>query len=158
MSEKPTISTPNIDLDKNPQQVMSNKVPNMPKIPKPKKSVQVGVAPDSKKDPIKQAEQLKNKDAKSVAIKEAVVLSKNGQWSLTKTKEPMYHIHEDGYRITEEPVPHSHIVNTYGSIQALESKGFKLHPADNINKDDINKLDLATSMYKNNEQWSLEKQ
>lgn len=110
MADKPTTyANPNLDIDQNPGMTMSPKTPNVPKIPKPDvkapsipkppatpKPVTVGSAPDSKKDPIKQAEQIKNPDLKKPAMdaaKEKVqkmagdeVIKTNdyGQWSLEK--------------------------------------------------------------------------
>ena len=67
---------PNLDINKNPGQTMSPKVPKLStKMPKQQDTVQTGVAPDSKKDPVKQAEQLKNKDHKKEAMKQAVLLN-----------------------------------------------------------------------------------
>ena len=84
-----TIKKPNanIDLTKNPGLVMSPKVPKIPTMPKQQDTVQTGMAPESKKDPVKQAEQLKNKDSKKEAMKEAVSLNKHGQWSLNEPLE-----------------------------------------------------------------------
>jgi hypothetical protein len=74
---------PNLDIKKNPGQTMSPKVPKLNiKMPKQQDTVQTGMAPESKKDPVKQAEQLKNKDNKKEALKEAVSMNKHGQWSL----------------------------------------------------------------------------
>lgn len=84
---------PNIDLSKNPAQAMSPKI----SIPKPKATVQTGMAPESKKDPIKEAEQLKDKDSKKEAMKEAVSLNKNGQWSIEtlEKKKPAFNPREE---------------------------------------------------------------
>lgn len=83
---------PNLDVAKNPGQTMSPKVPKLPAAPKQKETVQTGMAPESKKDPIKQAEQLKNKDSKKEALKEAVSLNKHGQWSIDplEKKKPAF--------------------------------------------------------------------
>lgn len=138
---------PNIDISKNPDQVMSPKI----SIPKPKKTVQTGMAPESKKDPIKQAEQLKNKDSKKEALKEAVSLSKNGQWSLTKEEDKgaKYHLHQDGHRITDKPMAMEHIINSYGPVKHLESKNIKLHDASTPTP-------VKPTLNKNNDQWSVE--
>jgi len=82
---------PNIDISKNPDQTMSPKVPKI-SIPKPKATVQTGMAPESKKDPIKEAEQLKNKDSKKEALKEAVLMNKHGQWAIEplEKKKPAF--------------------------------------------------------------------
>lgn len=82
---------PNLDVNKNPAQTMSPKIPSI-SIPKPKATVQTGVAPESKKDPIKEAEQLKDKDHKKEAMKEAVSMNKHGQWSIEplEKKKPAF--------------------------------------------------------------------
>lgn len=59
----------------------SLKQPEAPKPPVPK-------APDSKKNPIKVAEQIQEPDTKKQVMKEAIKLSKNGQWSFTKAEGP----------------------------------------------------------------------
>jgi len=74
------------------------KVPSLPKLPSaPKPPKMPGVAPTSKKNPIKVAEQKQDNpqvkaDLAQVKMKEAgkwqekLKMSKNGQWSLTKNK------------------------------------------------------------------------
>jgi len=187
MADKPTISTPNLDLDKNPGQTMSPKVPKMPAIPKvPPKTNQVGVSPDSKKDPTKQAEQIKDASLKQDAM-EAIRLNKSGQWSLDKVdpSNMYFHIHQDGYRITDKPMHYKEIVQRHGPVKELESKGFRLHPADKpeekVEKRAPKGVDpkkhercvmgvkqqghdvgsahaiCSASMNKNNSQWSLKK-
>ena len=60
----------------------SVKAPEAPKPASPK-------APTSKKDPVMVAEQIQNPDTKKQVMKEAIKISKAGQWSLTKAEPEM---------------------------------------------------------------------
>lgn len=66
----------------------SIKMPKPPGIKKPSVPKAPGVAPKMQKDPIKMAEQLKNPDTKDMImdqakqIKEALKVTKSGQWSI----------------------------------------------------------------------------
>ncbi len=69
--KQPTVSTNSIRMPKTPKMGMT----------KPK----TGLAPDSKKDPVKVAEQISNPDIKKPAVaaaKESVSYSPKGQWSI----------------------------------------------------------------------------
>jgi len=132
MAEKPTISTPSLDVKtpgikvppppkiNQPTDIISKPVPKKQGITPPKTNI-VGNSPDTKKDPTKQIEQLKNAEMLKTTC--------NGQWALVKDGEPHYHIHIEGERITHKPLPHSEIVSKYGSVQNLESQGYRLHEA-----------------------------
>ena len=101
MADKPTISTqmpnmgPKSELENKPE-VPKIKTPAVPSIKKPAddmstpkkgltppKSKMIGQSPDSKKDPTKQAEQLKNPDNKKMA-QEMLKINAHGQWSIEK--------------------------------------------------------------------------
>lgn len=147
MPEKPTTYATNInvDLDKNPETAMSTKMALNPtgfrqrsfKVPSTSKPVSIGKAPDSKKNPIKQVEQIKDPNIKKPALESAKLTKEeilktdnNGQWSLYKTaSSSYYHIHQDGYRITDKPLHYSEIIKQHGSIKNLENNGLRLHPA-----------------------------
>lgn len=64
--------------------------PKLPKVRTPQAAKNTGISPDSKKDPVKVAEQIRNPDEKPLAMdaakikRETLKLSKNGQWSLEK--------------------------------------------------------------------------
>jgi hypothetical protein len=67
----------------------SPKMPKMPAAPKvegaPTIPKQPSLTPDSQKNPVKQAQQVEDPEAKAQALnmaKEKLKLSKNGQWSL----------------------------------------------------------------------------
>lgn len=47
-----------------------------------------------------------------------------------------YHIHKDGYRVTDKPVTLDHVDRVYGGVKKLESSGHKLVPAkeEKVNK------------------------
>lgn len=50
----------------------------------------------------------------------------NGQWAiedLSKSSEPLYHIHVDGNRISDEPMSLKDIVKQHGPVKQLESDG-----------------------------------
>lgn len=40
-----------------------------------------------------------------------------------------YHIHQDGFRITDKPMHINDIIKQHGPVQKLESQGFRLVPA-----------------------------
>lgn len=81
---------------------------------------------ESKKDPKKVAEQLKNPDDKKLA-QEFLTITGLGQWDIKKTDDQsLYHIHTNGHRITDEPMPLAHIIARHGPVRHLESKGFRL--------------------------------
>lgn len=44
--------------------------------------------------------------------------------------DKLYHIHQDGYRITDEPKPMSEIIAQHGPVKKLEAAGFRLHPVE----------------------------
>lgn len=61
------------------------KIPGMPNIDAPAMPKQPSLVPDSKKDPVKQAQQIEDPDKKAHALnmaKEKLVVKSNGQWSL----------------------------------------------------------------------------
>lgn len=140
-----------LDLIKN----YSDLLPSIPKTPeikppkiqnqlKPKKQTKIpGVAPDSKKDPKKVAEQIKNG---SMSIKTQKIMFKSDElfdgWGSPTWNDSLiekadnnkkyrsYHIHQDGYRITHKPMNLMDINKKYGSVNYLESSGFTLVPVE----------------------------
>lgn len=142
-----------LDLIKNYSNLLPS-LPESPQIKPPKINNQIrhkkqtkipGVAPDSKKDPRKVAEQIKNG---AMSIKTQKILFKNDDifdgWSspawdqsliekVDNTKKyRSYHIHQDGYKITDKPMSLMDINKKYGSVNYLESLGFTLVPAEDI--------------------------
>lgn len=77
-----SIKMPSMQGLKKPSGPRQPKGPSMPKMP--------GQAPKNQKDPTKVAEQIKNPDKKDMvmdqaqSLKEALKVTKNGQWQITK--------------------------------------------------------------------------
>lgn len=89
-----------------------------------------GIAPDSKKDPKKVAEQIKDGH---FSRKTQKIMFKCDQWSdehIKKMDEEAhsfkYHIHDGSYRITSKPLSIEEIHKLYGGPMKLESAGFRL--------------------------------
>lgn len=123
-------------------------LPSISKMPKPGNNSNAGkvkmpgIAQPSKKDPIASAEQIQNKDIKDLKMKEA-------QAALSMKKDEnqdLYHIHENGVKITSEPMTLKDIHEKHGGVKHLESNGFRViqHKPEQIK---LNK----------NGQWSLDK-
>jgi hypothetical protein len=120
----PTLPTiPNIKPPPSPTMSPSNA-----KVPK----ISNGAGPDSKKDPKKVAEQIKNG---SMSTKTQKVMLKADQWSSEEldkadeaTKLKLYHIHQGPHQITTKPLTIPQINKQHGGTQKLESNGFRLIP------------------------------
>jgi len=118
----------------------SIKQPKLQGIKTPTSQTQIpNVAPQSKKNPVKQAEQIKNKDIKDMKMREAreaLNINKSGQWSIEPLAKPKlienpdskYHIHQGEHRITSNPVTLREIQERHGGVKRLESAGYRLHP------------------------------
>ena len=130
-------------------------LPSISKLPKPGHtsvagSVKMpGVAQPSKKDPMASAEQIQNKDIKDIKMKEAQsALKTNAPKTINKAEgnEDLYHIHENGVKITSEPMTLKEIHEKHGGVKKLESNGFRViqHKPEQIK---LNK----------NGQWELDK-
>lgn len=90
-----------------------------------------GIAPDSKKDPKKIAEQIK--DGSMSTKTQKVMLKWDQGWSDEDVEKAdreaigyMYHIHDGPYRITSRPLSIREIEDQYGGVKRLESSGFRL--------------------------------
>jgi hypothetical protein len=103
----PAIKQPAIKVPKVPNQT-ANKLP--------------GIAPDSKKDPIKVAEQLKNPRPKKVKV-EILKVEDNGQWSLSKASEPG--------TFASSPKATQRIATNTAPVNAVEQGHFNNRPAQN---------------------------
>ena len=128
----PSLRTPSIDT------------PKPPKTP--------SLAPKSKKNPIKVAQQVQTPDAKDFAMRQATAQVKAASNPLAYTAKSEgesyhYHITENGYRITDKPLSISEINTKHGGVKRLESAGFRLVP---VKKE---KLNLSK-----NGQWTLTKE
>lgn len=120
--------------------------PQLPKLPTPKAPVApsmtpstaqapkigIGNGPNSKKDPKKVAEQIKN-GSMSTKTQKTLLKADTGQWSsddLDKADKEadlkLYHIHDGPHRITSEPVSLSQIKAQHGGVQKLENSGMRL--------------------------------
>lgn len=88
-----------------------------------------GVSPNSKKDPKKVAQQIKDG---SMSTKTQKVMLKT-DWSSEdiekadqQANQSVYHIHQNGLKITDKPLTVQEINKRHGGIQHLENNGFRL--------------------------------
>jgi hypothetical protein len=121
----------------------------MPSIEPPKQIQAPSLAPNSKKNPKKVAEQIKSPNEKDFAMQTAnqqIKANRNPLAFTTKSDkdETMYHIHQDGQRLTDKPLSISEINEKHGGVKNVESAGFLLVPSKK------EKLTMAK-----NGQWSL---
>lgn len=105
----------------------------MPSIEPPKPPKAPSLAPKSKKNPIKVAQQVKTPDAKDFAMGQAalqVKASTNPLAFATKSEGESHHYHivQNGYRITDKPVSMEEINVKHGGVKRLEGAGFHLVP------------------------------
>lgn len=105
----------------------------MPSIEPPKPPKAPSMAPKSKKNPIKVAEQIKAPQAKDFAMGQAtqqVKANTNPLAFTAKSEGESYHYHilQDGYRITDRPLSLQEINSQHGGVKRLESAGFRLVP------------------------------
>lgn len=128
--KKPEANKPMHSLPKLP----SIKPPPPPSM-SPSKSaapkIAIGSGPNSKKDPKKVAQQIKDG---SMSTKTQKVMLK-AQWSDADVEKAdadaskmLYHIHKDGHRITSQPLDIAQIEKQHGGVKRLENSGFRLHP------------------------------
>lgn len=93
--------------------------------------ISTGEGPNSKKDPKKVAQQIKDG---SMTTKTQKVLLKADDWADSVEKADkeaetkMYHIHQGPHQITSEPVTLDQVRKRHGSVQHLENAGFRLMP------------------------------
>lgn len=121
-------------------------LPSINKLPKPGNAsvagkVKIpGQTSASKKNPLDVAQQTHNKDIKDIRMKEA-----HAQIVMQKA-EDLYHIHENGMKITSEPMTLKDIHEKHGGVQKLESNGYRV----------IQHKPEEVKIAKNG-QWSLDK-
>jgi hypothetical protein len=106
----------------------------MPSIEPPKPPKAPSMAPKSKKNPIKVAEQIKTPQAKDFAMGQAAMQVKANTNPLAFTTKSegesyQYHILQDGYRITDRPLTLQEINSQHGGVKRLETAGFRLVPS-----------------------------
>lgn len=131
--------------------IKNNISPNlrMPSIEPPQPVKTPSLAANSKKNPKKVAEQIKSPYEKDFAMQSAnqqIKANTNPLAFTTKSEQDgmMYHIHQDGHRITDTPLSINQINEKHGGAKKLEGAGFLLVP---VKKE---KLTMAK-----NGQWSL---
>jgi len=122
-------------------------LPNINKLPKVghnsvSSKVKIpGMKPTSQKNPIKQVEQIQNKDIKDMKMKEA-----QSAFGIKKGESPtLYHIHQNGQRITDKPMSLSELHDKHGGVKKLENSGFRVieHKPEQVS-------------FKKNGQWELD--
>jgi hypothetical protein len=105
----------------------------MPSIEPPKPPKAPSLAPKSKKNPVKVAQQVQAPQAKDFAMGQAVMQVKANTNPLafaTKSEGESYHYHilQNGQRITDTPVSMQEINIKHGGVKRLENAGFRLVP------------------------------
>jgi hypothetical protein len=105
----------------------------MPSLEPPKPPKMPSLAPKSKKNPIKVAQQIQTPDAKDFAMGQAAmqVKAKSNPLAYTAKSEGEshhYHIVQDGHRITDRPVSMEEVNTKHGGVKRLENAGFRLVP------------------------------
>jgi hypothetical protein len=106
--------------------------PPGPVAPKPPKMP--SMAPKSKKNPIKVAEQIKDKNTKKNAMINAVgqVKANTNSMAFSMNKSEgesyKYHIIKDNNRITTEPISMEDINVKHGGVEKLEQSGHRVVP------------------------------
>jgi hypothetical protein len=126
-------------------------LPSISKLPKPGHSSVAGkvkipnVTPATKKNPIKSAEQTHNKDIKDVKMKEAHAQLKIKPMEKDEGSQDLYHIHQNGMKITAHPLSLKDIHEKHGGVKKLESAGYRVIP---------HKPESVS--IKKNGQWSLD--
>lgn len=109
-----------------------------------------GEGPNSKKDPKKVAQQIKDG---SMSTKTQKVMLKS-EWSDAdiekadnEANQKLYHIHNGPHRITDTPLSIPQIDKRHGGVKKLEASGFRLIPhtpeAPKVAKADDHRLDQA---------------
>lgn len=136
---KPTLGIPKIPEIKPPSP--PSLTPSAAAAPK----ISTGSGPNSKKDPKKVAQQIRDG---SMSTKTQKVMLK-AQWSDEDVKKAdeiaqsqMYHIHEGPHRITKEPLTVKQIQERHGGIKKLENSGFVLHPHNATPAPAVKKADI----------------
>lgn len=134
--------------------IKANLMPSlrMPSLEPPKPPKAPSLAPKSKKNPVKVAQQVQAPSAKDFAMRQATqqVQSNTNPLAYTAKSEGdsyHYHITENGYRITDKPLSIADINAKHGGVKNLEDAGFRLVQ---VSKE---KLKLNK-----NGQWSIEKE
>lgn len=124
----------------------------MPSIEPPKLPKMPSLAPKSKKNPIKVAQQVKTPEAKDFAMEQAATQVKANRNPLAFTTKSegesyYYHIIQDGQRVTDTPLTIEDINNKHGGVKRLENAGFRIVP---VVKEKLE--------FKKNGQWSIIKE
>ena len=127
---------------KKPEMVKGPTLPTIPAIRPPSPpsmapskgaapKIGTGSGPNSKKDPKKVAQQIKDG---SMSTKTQKVILKS-EWSDNdiekadqEAQQRLYHIHNGPHRITSQPLSISQIDKRHGGVKKLESNGFRLIP------------------------------
>lgn len=105
----------------------------MPSIEQPKLPKMPSLAPKSKKNPVKVAQQIQTPDAKDFAMGQATMQVKANRNALAYTAKSEgesynYHILQEGQRITDKPISMEEVNTKHGGVKRLENAGFRLVP------------------------------
>lgn len=106
----------------------------MPGLAAPKPPKAPSLAPPSRKNPVKVAQQVQDPSIKQHAMGQATAQVKANRnpfaFSVLKSEGNSHHFHivKDGTRITNEPMTIEDINRKHGGVQELESSGHSLVP------------------------------
>lgn len=109
-------------------------LPTLSKLPKAGNNSVAGkvkipnTTPTSKKSPVKSAEQTQNKDIKDLKMKEAQAQLKIKPMEKEEGSKDLYHIHQNGMKITSAPMTLQDIHTKHGGVKKLESSGYRVVP------------------------------
>jgi len=123
----------------------ASKIPTIPAIPTVKGIAAPSMTPkatntkipgantDSKKDPRKIAQQIK--DGSMSTKTQKIMFKTSTQWddkdvekadNAIQSDSVVFHIHKDGFRITDKPLSIKEINDNHGGVKKLENSGFSL--------------------------------
>lgn len=127
-------------------------LPTLSKLPKAGHTSNAGqvkipnVTPATKKSPVKSAEQTQNKDIKDLKMKEAQAQLAVKPMTKDEGSKDLYHIHENGVKITSTPMDLQEIQEKHGGVKKLESNGFRV----------VQHVPTEKISFKKNGQWEIE--
>jgi hypothetical protein len=104
-----------------PQPSMTPSTASAPKISS-------GEGPNSKKDPKKVAQQIKDGSMTTKTQKVLLKADDSVAKADAEAETKKYHIHQGPHQITSEPVTLDQVRQQHGSVQKLENSGFRLIP------------------------------
>lgn len=113
--------------------IKANLMPSLrsPGIAPPKPPKMPSAAPKSKKNPIKVAEQVSDKNAKAYAMRQAIQQVKSNTTMAPTLKSEgvsYFHVVKDERRISDAPLTMDEVHQNYGGVEDQERNGIKIVP------------------------------